>query len=600
MHAATAMPSVFSGETVTVSVGTLPAGKSIVITYQATINATPITGSGFSLTHQGTISGTSFTAIVTDDPDTAAADDPTITAMTCPTITVAPASLPQATFGTAFGPVTFTASGGNGTTTFAQTETLPAGLTFDAPSATLSGTPTVPGSFTFTITATDQNGCSGSQSYTLAVASGRAVLTGADMGSLGPHVRRFNAIDGGVPSTGALDSFYAFAPTFPGGVRVSEGDVNGDGVPDLITGAGPGGTPTVSVFDGASGALVSSFFAYELTFNGGVYVAAGDVNRDGYADVITGSGAGRVGEVKVYSGPDGAVLHDTVVFGSSFTGGVRVAAGDVDGDGFADLVAGAGPGPDSTVTVLSGADLSVLRSFSPYGPFPAGVFVAAGDVTGDGFADVITGADAGGGPHVIVFDGVTGAIVQSFFAFDPAFPGGVRVAAGDVNGDGRADIIAGAGPGGTPEVRVFDAADGSLISTQMPYDSAFTGGVHVATNVPVNRMTIEAPAPSTTLSGPFTLGGWAFEENASDIGIDRIDVWAIPIAGGPAQFLGAATLGLDRTDVAAQFGQKYLDAGFTLDAPALPAGTYDVWVFARSSVSGVFNTVRIVRITVTP
>jgi hypothetical protein len=520
-------------------------------------------------------------------------------AIVCPTITIAPATIPAGVVGTPYSQ-TFTQSGGVGTIAFSQTGALPPGLNFTAATATISGIPTSPGSYPITVTATPSNGCGAvSANYTLLVAGGRAILTGADAGGA-PHVRRFNASDGGVPPSGALNSFFAFPPWFTGGVRVAEGDINGDGVPDLITGAGPGGTPTVSVFDGATGTLVSSFFAYELTFTGGVYVAAGDVNRDGYADIIVGSGPGRSGQVRVFSGRDGAVLRDTFVFPRAFTGGVRVAAGDIDGDGFADLIVGAGPGSASTVTILSGADLSVLRTFSPYGLYPAGVFVAAGDVTGDGLADVITGADAGGGPHVLVFNGVTGAIVHSFFAFDPAFPGGVRVAAGDVNGDGKADIIVGAGPGGTPDVRMFDGTDATLIGTQTPYDPAFTGGVFVATAVPVNRMTIDVPAPSTTLSGPFAVTGWAFEENTTDAGIDAIHVWAIPIAGGPAQFLGVATLGLDRPDVAATFGPKYLHAGFSVDAPALPAGTYDVWVFGRSTVSGTFNIARIVRIVVSP
>lgn len=62
--------------------------------------------------------------------------------------------------------------------------------------------------------------------------------------------------------------------------------------------------------------------------------------------------------------------------------------------------------------------------------FTGGVFVAAGDVTGDGIADFITGSGVGGGPHVRVFDGVTGAEVAAFFAFDPAFTAGVFVGAG--------------------------------------------------------------------------------------------------------------------------------------------------------------------------
>ena len=71
-------------------------------------------------------------------------------------------------------------------------------------------------------------------------------------------------------------------------------------------------------------------------------------------------------------------------------------------------------------------------------------------MNGDGNVDIIAGAGPSGGPHVLVFDGVTHSVIYSFFAYDPAFAGGVFVASGDVDGDGLADIITGAGPGGGP------------------------------------------------------------------------------------------------------------------------------------------------------
>src|SRR5205814_1813081 len=98
--------------------------------------------------------------------------------------------------------------------------------------------------------------------------------------------------------------FFAYDPNFHGGVQVATGDVNGDGVDDVITGAGPGGGPHVKVFDGATGAVLRSFFAYDDAFRGGVFVAAGDVNKDGFADVVTGAGAGGGPHVRVFSGAD--------------------------------------------------------------------------------------------------------------------------------------------------------------------------------------------------------------------------------------------------------------------------------------------------------
>jgi hypothetical protein len=111
------------------------------------------------------------------------------------------------------------------------------------------------------------------------------------------------------------------------------------------------------------------------------------------------------------------------------------------------------------------------------------VFVAAGDVTGDGRADIVTGAGPGGAPHVKVFDGATGAELGGFFAYDPAFTGGVFVAAGDVTGDGRADVVTAAGAGGGPHVRAFDGTTGAEVASFFAYEATFAGGLFVAAEV---------------------------------------------------------------------------------------------------------------------
>lgn len=294
-------------------------------------------------------------------------------------------------------------------------------------------------------------------------------------------------------------SFFAYDPAFRGGVRVATGDVNGDGMLDIITAPGAGADPHIKVFSGADGSELSSFFAYSPSFQGGVYVATGDVNGDGRDDIITGAGAGSGPNVKVFSGATGSELASFFAYGTGFLGGVRVATGDVNGDGLADIITGSGPGAGPQVKVFDGRTQNTLKSFFAYSTsFRGGVFVAAGDVNGDGWADIVTGADAGGGPHVKVFSGANNATLQSFFAFDPAFQGGVRVAVGDVDADDDLDIITGAGAGGGPHVKVFDGQTLTELRSFFAFDPEFTSGAFVGTFAPPSQRRLNLPSGGGT------------------------------------------------------------------------------------------------------
>ncbi len=306
---------------------------------------------------------------------------------------------------------------------------------------------------------------------------------------------------------------------FTGGVRVAMGDVNGDGTPDIITAAGPGGGPHVRVFDGQTGnqlsGAIGNFFAYG-TFTGGVLVASGDVNADGFDDVITGADAGGGPHVRVFSGATGGEILQFFAYRANFTGGVRVAAGDVNGDGRADIIAGPGAGGGPHVRVFSGAGSGELFGLFAYSAnFSSGVYVAAGDVNGDGRADVITGAGPGGGPHVRVFSGPSGqqlpGAIGSFFAFAPDFTRGVRVASLDANGDGKSDILVATGPGGPFEVRLFDALAGqsSFSATGIPTGGAFVAGASqdLPASTPPAGSALLAPTapPGSRLAAPHDL-----------------------------------------------------------------------------------------------
>lgn len=266
-----------------------------------------------------------------------------------------------------------------------------------------------------------------------------------------------------------------FEPTFMGGVRVAAGDVNGDGVIDIITGAGSGGGPHVKAFSGSDRSQLHSFFPYTPSFTGGVNVAAGDLNGDGVADVITGAGVGGGGHVRVFDGNNSAPIRDFFAFDPNFTGGVRVASGDLNGDGRDDIITGSTV--NGHVKVFDGRSGGELQSFNAFGTgFAGGAFVAVGDVTGDGLSDLVTGMDSGAS-LINVFAGpdFSAPIAHTPFA---GFGGGVRVAVGDLTGDGRAELIAGSGAGGG-DVRIFDFARGATLDLQ-PFGPAYTGGIFVA------------------------------------------------------------------------------------------------------------------------
>jgi hypothetical protein len=300
-------------------------------------------------------------------------------------------------------------------------------------------------------------------------------VTGTDAGG-GPHVRVFDASNGAL-----VYEFFAYDSAFRGGVRVALGDVTGDGVPDIITAPGVGGGPDIRVWDGVTHAKIRDFMAYDSSFRGGVYVAAGDVNGDGKADIITGPDTGGGPNVKVFSGADGSILQNFLAYSVSFTGGTRVAAGDVNGDGKADIVVGAGVGGGPHVEVFDGTNRNVLYSFMAFDPaLRNGVYVAAGDIDGDSRADLVVAAGPGGGPHVKVYSGADLALLKSWMAYETSFTGGVRVAiVPDVSGDGLADIVTVPGPGGGPYTKVWSGVGSLIVDRFFAYDPAFLGGIFV-------------------------------------------------------------------------------------------------------------------------
>ncbi len=214
--------------------------------------------------------------------------------------------------------------------------------------------------------------------------------------------------------------------------------------------------------------------------------AATTSTAGGVPVIVTGTGYGGGPHVKVFNVQEGLLDRQFFAYDGGFRGGVRVAVGDVDGDGTGDIVTAPGPTGGPHVKVFSGRTGSLIKSFFAYAPaFTGGVFVAAADVNGDGRAEVVTGADAGGGPQVEVFDlrNAVPSLVANFYAYDPAFRGGVRVAAADIDGDGAAEVLTAAGQGGGPHIRVLKLNAGGAPTALLnifPEDPGFRAGMYVA------------------------------------------------------------------------------------------------------------------------
>jgi FG-GAP-like repeat len=276
-------------------------------------------------------------------------------------------------------------------------------------------------------------------------------------------------------ATGKLQSVRKpFGATYANGLYIATGDLNGDGISDVLSGAGADSPPKVVLTNGKNGSTIASWLAFPRSYRGGVTVAIGDVNGDGNADVIVGTATGPA-QVKVYSAA-GVLSSSFRPFPAPYAGGVTVAAGDVNGDDKAEVVVGeANGGSQVKVVSATGVPVSSLQPFSA--SFTGGVTVAAGDVNGDGKADVIVGSGSGGS-RVKIYNGASSAALGSFVPFAASFTGGVSVAAGDVNGDGKADVMVGAAGGGS-QVKIFNGSSSTPLLSFLGEPASFAAGVHL-------------------------------------------------------------------------------------------------------------------------
>ncbi|MGL4422336.1 MAG: Ig-like domain-containing protein, partial [Gemmataceae bacterium] len=335
------------------------------------------------------------------------------------------------------------------------------------------------GTDSFTYTIRDSRGANSTATVTVAVSPApivnKPVLVGFKQYAVGSDQGQAASATLFNPDNTVRFNVSPFEPTFTGGVRTAAADFNSDGVADMVVGTGPGRSTKVRVFDGKSQAEIFSTDPFEASFTGGVYVTAGDLDGDGRPDLVITPDEGGGPRVDVYGGNGfNRIASFFGIDDPNFRGGARASTGDMNNDGRADLIVVAGFGGGPRVAGFDGRSISgtLVRMFGDFFAFEQtlrnGIFVAVGDTNGDGFADLIAGGGPGGGPRVTIFSGQqllsnNYAVLSNFFGGDSNSRGGIRLGVKNLDDDNRADLVVGAG-----------AASGSRITTYL--GSALTAG----------------------------------------------------------------------------------------------------------------------------
>lgn len=292
--------------------------------------------------------------------------------------------------------------------------------------------------------------------------------------TMAPEVRVFDT------DFNQTDSFTALNSTFDGGMDVAVGDVDGDGDDEIVVGAGRSGGPMVQVFQG-DGTLIAQWFAYAESLRTGVKVAVGDLNGDGKAEIITGVGAGGGPQVRVFDAAGKPKFgNGFFAFDSSFRGGCDVTVGDFNGDGKAEIATAAGPGGSPHVRVFSRKGRFLGTEFRPFASDnTGGVSLATANVDGGGDDELVMAIQSAGEAWVKTYKN-DGSILGEWKSFDNLYSG-VAIGAGDLTGDGRDEIAVTPRQSAGPHVLWYKGHGTYTGDNFFAYPEDFRGGVNIAT-----------------------------------------------------------------------------------------------------------------------
>ncbi|MFA5358309.1 MAG: putative glycoside hydrolase [Patescibacteria group bacterium] len=234
----------------------------------------------------------------------------------------------------------------------------------------------------------------------------------------------------------------------------------------------------VRIFSATGERLRGGFYTYKRQYPGLSQIIIIDIDADGEMETIV---AGRSG-VDIYSS-NGVKERTFYPYGEKYNKGVNIAVGDFGDDGTKKIITGTENGGGPHIRIFNNQGRLLSPGFFAYGTdYRGGVNVALGDLNGDGVDEIVAGAGVSGGPQIRIFNKDGKLLSAGWFAYDKKFRGGVNVSVGDLNGDGKAEIVTAPGFGGSPEVKVWDSRGKQIGKSFMAFDPSNKDGVEVLLN----------------------------------------------------------------------------------------------------------------------